>query len=159
MLCGLLVGAGSIPDYTWCWWDFRPHPKLGTVELRAPDAQTDTTRIASLAALAQCLVATADEHHPEDPLLTEENKWRATRCGLDARFHNFSTGRSVPARNVARDLVKALRPVAQDLGCEAELEGVLEILVSGTGAEKQRAIFRERGSLRDVVAYLVAATA
>ena len=87
------------------------------------------------------------------------NKWRATHCGLDARFHNFSTGRSAPARDVARDLVKALRPVAQDLGCEAELEGVLEILESGTGAEKQRGIFRERGSLRDVVAYLVAASA
>src|SRR5919199_267679 len=155
----ILVGAGSIPDYTWCWWDVRPHPKLGTVELRAPDAQTTATRIASLAALAQCLVTTADEHHPENPLLTQENKWRATRCGLDARFHNFSTGRSAPARNVAGELVKALRPVAQDLGCEAELEGVLEILESGTGAEKQRGIFRERGSLRDVVAYLVAATA
>src|SRR5918998_3326821 len=45
-----LVGAGSIPDYTWCWWDVRPHPGLGTVELRAPDVQTDAARTASLAA-------------------------------------------------------------------------------------------------------------
>src|SRR5919112_1375915 len=54
-----LVGAGSIPDYSLCWWDVRPHPRLGTVELRAPDTQTQATRTASLAALAQCLVATA----------------------------------------------------------------------------------------------------
>jgi carboxylate-amine ligase len=154
-----LVGAGSIPDYTWCWWDVRPHPGLGTVELRAPDAQTDAARTTSLAAFAQCLVATADEHHPEDPLLIEENKWRATRHGLDALLHDFSTGRSAPARNAARDLVKALRPASRDLGCEAELEGLLEIVEGDTGAQKQRAIFRERSSLEDVADYLVAKTA
>src|SRR5215203_5470518 len=62
-----LVASGGIPDYSWCWWDARPHPKLGTVELRATDAQTDTARTASLAALVQCLVATAAHHRPEDP--------------------------------------------------------------------------------------------
>src|SRR5919199_6345850 len=68
-----LVAAGSIPDYSLCWWDARPHPRLGTVELRAPDTQTESSRIAPLAALAQCIVATADEHQPEDNLFTEEN--------------------------------------------------------------------------------------
>src|SRR5215210_7305121 len=149
---GALVGAGSIPDYSWCWWDARPHPRLGTVELRAPDAQTDVSRTASLAALAQCLVATADQYSPEDPLLTEENKLRATRHGLEARLHDFSTDRDASAREVARDLVRALRSVSRDLGCEAELEGVLEIVEGGNGAEKQRAIFRERGSFQDVAA-------
>ena len=154
-----LVNSGMLPDYSWCWWDARPHPKLGTVELRVTDAQTDAARTASLAALTQCLVATADEHHPEDPILTEENKWRATRYGLEARFHDFSTGRSATGHSVARNLVKALRPISQDLGCQAELEGVLEILEDGNGAEKQRAILGERNSLEDVVGYIVAATA
>jgi carboxylate-amine ligase len=154
-----LVSAGSISDYSLCWWDARPHPKLGTVELRAPDAQTETARTACLAALAQCLVAAADEHPPENPLFTEENKWRATRYGLDARLHDFSTGRSATAREAARHLVKTLRPVSQDLGCEAELEGVLAIVEGGTGADKQRAVFAKRGSLRDVVGHLVTATA
>jgi glutamate---cysteine ligase / carboxylate-amine ligase len=153
-----LVSAGSIPDYTLCWWDARPHPRLGTVELRTPDVQTEATRTASLAALAQCLVATTDEQPLENPLFTEENKWRATRYGLDARLHDFSTGRSATARDAARHLVKALRPLSQDLGCEPELEGVLEIAEGETGAEKQRAIFRKRGSAEDVVRYLVAAT-
>ena len=63
------------------------------------------------------------------------------------------------AHEVARDLVARLRPVSQDLGCEAELEGVLEIAVRGTGAESQRAVFEERGSPEDVAGYLVATTA
>src|ERR687894_2870728 len=153
-----LVGAGSIPDYSLCWWDVRPHPRLGTVELRAPDAQTEVTCTTSLAALAQCLVALADEYHPEDPLFTEENKWRATRYGLDARLHDFSNGGHASVREVARDLVTVLRPISQDLGCEAELEGVLEIADRGTGAARQRAVFEERGSTEDVAGYLVATT-
>ncbi len=153
-----LVYAGSIPDYSWCWWDVRPHPKLGTVELRAPDAQTEASRTASLAALTQCIVATADRYYPEDPCLTEENKWRATRYGLEAHLHDFSTGRSVTARNAARELVKELRPLSQDLGCEAELEGLLEIVDGGNGADKQRAVLEKRSSLREVAAYLAAAT-
>ncbi len=158
---GALVRAGSIPDYSWCWWDARPHPRLGTVELRAPDVQTEPSRTISLAALAQCLVAeaSAEGHEPYNPLFAEENKWRAARHGTDATFYDFSAGRSVAARDAARDLVKTLLPVSQDLGCEAELEGLVEILEGGTGAEKQRAVFRERGSLEEVAAYLVATTA
>src|SRR5215207_8726396 len=74
-----LVGAGSVPDYSWCWWDTRPHPRLATVELWAPDIQTEAARTASLAALTQCLVVTAFVRSSEDPLFTEENKWRAVR--------------------------------------------------------------------------------
>jgi glutamate---cysteine ligase / carboxylate-amine ligase len=154
-----LVTAGSIPDYSLCWWDVRPHPRLGTVELRAPDMQTEVHRSTSLAALAQCIVATADEDPPEDPLFTEENKWRAIRYGLEARLHDFSTGRDASARQTARDLVKRLRPVSQDLGCEVELDGILEITESETGADRQRAVFEKHGSLKAVAEHLVAETA
>ena len=153
-----LIGSGSIPDYSLCWWDVRPHPKLGTVELRSPDVQTEASRTASLAALVQCLVAEDEGHAPEDRLFTAENKWRATRHGLDATFHDFATGQNVAAREMARELVKRLGPVSQDLGCKAELEGILEILESGTNAEKQLSVFGERGSLEDVAEYLVDAT-
>jgi len=153
-----LVEAGSIPDYSRCWWDARPHPRLGTVELRAPDTQTEPWRTASLAALTQCLVATAEEHTPESPLFTEENKWRATRYGLDAQFRDFSTGRSTPAREVVLALAARLRPVSQDLGCEAELDGLLEMTRAATGSEKQRAIYERRHSMKDVVRHLVAET-
>jgi glutamate---cysteine ligase / carboxylate-amine ligase len=154
-----LVAAGSIPDYSLCWWDARPHPRLGTVELRAPDTQTEPWRIPSLAAFVQCLVATADEPPPENPLFTEENKWRATRYGLDARFHDFKTGHTTPARQAVHDLVERLRPVSQDLGCEIQLDGVLQIAEGMTGAEKQRAVFERRRSMKDVVGHLIAETA
>jgi len=154
-----LVRAGSIRDYTFCWWDVRPHPKLGTVELRAPDAQTDPGRTAALAALCQCLAAAAEEFEPEDPLLTEENKWRATRHGLEAELYDFSGQRTVAARRAAEELVGRLLPVARELGCEAELEGVLEISRSATGADRQRTVLAREGSLKSVVDYLAEATA
>jgi glutamate---cysteine ligase / carboxylate-amine ligase len=153
-----LVAAGSIPDYSRIWWDVRPHPRLGTVELRAPDTQTEPWRVASLAALAQCLVVTAGEHPPENPLFTDENKWRATRYGLDARLRNFSTGHTTPAREAVQALAAELRPVSQELGCEDQLEGIIEMARTETGAERQRAVYERRRSMKDVVGYLVAET-
>jgi glutamate---cysteine ligase / carboxylate-amine ligase len=153
-----LVAMGNIPDWSWFWWDVRPHPRNGTVELRVPDAQSETAYAAALAALAQCLVATAEEYAPEDARYVSENKWRAIRRGLDATFYDFSTKEEKGAREVARDLVTKLRPVSQDLGCEAELEGVLEIVGRGTGAELQRAVYERRGSLEDVVDHLIETT-
>lgn len=153
-----LVAAGSIPDYSWCWWDARPHPRFGTVELRAPDVQTDASHTAAITALVQCLVANADGAAPEDALLANENKWRAVRHGLDADFYDFSTGQTVPARSMVRSLVEELRSVAQDLRCESELEGTLHILDRGTGAEQQRSSFGANGSLEDLVDHLVEAT-
>jgi carboxylate-amine ligase len=157
---GALVAAGSIPDYSWCWWDARPHQRFGTVELRAPDVQTDAAYTAALAALVQCLVACAGtDEPPEDPLFNAENKWRAVRHGMDADFYDFAAGRAVPARSMARGLVEGLRPVARDLGCEDELGGVLEIVELGTGAELQRAAFERTDSLEGVMDYLAGGTA
>jgi len=153
-----LVASGSIPDYSWCWWDARPHLKFGTVELRAPDVQTDASYTAALVALVQCLVASADDRAPEDPLFIAENKWRAVRHGMDATFYDFAAERSVPARPLARDLVEELRSVSQDLRCEAELEGVLEIVDRGNGADLQRSAFEKNGSLEGLVDHLAGAT-
>ncbi len=155
---GTLVASGNIPDYSWCWWDVRPHPKFGTVELRSPDVQANLSYTLALAALTQCLVATADEREPENPLLTDENKWLATRHGLDAVFYDFTDEKKIESRELARRLVEELRPVSQDLGCETELEGVLEITGRGTEADMQRKVFDKRGSLKDVVDDLVKRT-
>ena len=155
-----LVASGSIPDYSWCWWDARPHQKFGTVELRSPDVQTDASYTAALVALVQCLVvsAAAEESPPTNPLFNGENKWRAVRHGMDADFYDFTAGSAIQARAMARGLVEKLRPVAQDLGCEHELVGVLEITELGTGAELQRAALDRSGSLEGVVDYLIKGT-
>jgi carboxylate-amine ligase len=158
---GALVASESIPDYSWCWWDARPHQKFGTVELRAPDVQADASYTAALAALVQCLVARAgtDKQPPVNSLLNAENKWRAVRRGMDAGFYDFAAGMLVPARSMARGLVEELRTVAQDLGCEEELGGVLEIVELGSGAELQRAALGRSGSLAGVMDYLIEGTA
>ena len=153
-----LIACGSIPDYSWCWWDARPHLRFGTVELRAPDVQTDASYTSALVALVQCLVASAGDRQPEDPLLTAENKWRAVRHGLDAVFYDFRAEQSVPARAMAPALVEELRPISQDLGCEAELEGIPEIAERGNGAERQREAFEKNGSLETLVDHIARAT-
>src|SRR5215210_7152468 len=153
-----LVAMGNIPDFSWFWWDVRPHPRHGTVELRVPDAQAEPDYAVALAALTQCLVATAEEYATEDARYTSENKWRTIRQGLEARLYNFSTREENGALDTARDLVARLRPVSQDLRCEAELDAVLEILERGNGAELQRAAYEKRGSLEDVVDYLLETT-
>ena len=155
----LMVAAGAMDDYTFCWWDVRPHPQIGTIELRILDSQTGIGAAIALTALTQCLVhrmlETETSNEPYNRLLAEENRWRASRHGMDAVFYNAATDASVPARDAARNLVEELRPHAQDLGCEDELEGILDIVNGGTGSQRQREVYEESGEFLDVVAYLI----
>ena len=158
----LMVRSGAMDDYTYCWWDVRPHAALGTIELRILDSQTNLKYTTALTALTQCVVAHALEApEPRGPYnkdLAEENKWRASRHGMDATFYDAEGDTTVPARDVARDLVEKLNPHAQDLGCETELESVLEIVEGGTGSRRQREVYENSGDFLDVVAFLIEGT-
>src|ERR671913_1671955 len=83
----LMVASGAMEDYTFCWWDVRPHPKFGTIELRVLDSQTNLKPAVALSALTQCLVARSLEdaasQGPYDRELAVENKMRASRYGMD----------------------------------------------------------------------------
>ena len=158
----LMVESGSMDDYTYCWWDVRPHPKIGTIELRVLDSQTSLGYTTSLTALTQCIVADVLEevgpHEPYDRELAVENKWRSSRHGMNATFYDAGEKTSVPAKEMARDLVERLKPHAQDLGCENELEGVLDIVEGGTGSQRQREIYERSGDFLEVVAFLIEGT-
>ncbi len=158
----LMVRSGAMDDYTYCWWDVRPHPNIGTIELRILDSQTNLKYATALTALTQCVVAHAlEESEPRGPYnkdLAEENKWRASRHGMDAAFYDAVGDTTVPARDIARDLVERLTPHAQDLGCENELEGILEIVEGGTGSQRQREVYENSGDFLDVVAFLIEGT-
>jgi carboxylate-amine ligase len=154
------TSAGFFDDYTFLWWDVRPHPKLGTVELRAFDAQTRVESVAALAALGQSLVATFAER-PVDPQprsLIAENKWRAARYGLDAELVDLAHGRARPARDAVRELVETAAAAADRLGCAPELARVDDLLRRGTGADEQRLLHERDGSLLAVAQWVAATT-
>ncbi len=157
----LMVKAGAMDDYTFCWWDVRPHSRIGTIELRVLDSQTSLASAAALAALTQCTVVRAlaeNARGPYDRELAYENKFRASRHGLNAIFYDAERDAPVPAKEMARTLVDELRPVSQDLGCENELAGILEIVEGGTGSQRQRRVYEESGDFLDVVAFLIEGT-
>ncbi len=165
-LVELGVRTGCFPDYTHIWWDVRPHPRLGTIEIRICDGQTRVENVAALAALIQSLVATlgsafeCDEELAASPdLLLEENRWRALRDGLDARLIDLGGDGERPAPDAIRELVERCAPAAEALGCAEELELVEEILARGNGADEQRRLYEETGSLLAVARRLAEETA
>src|ERR671936_231268 len=117
------VRTNSFSDYTYIWWDLRPHPKLGTIEIRVCDAQTRIESVAGIVALAQSLVTTLAERYeregslPIQPVtLVAENKWRAARYGLDADLVDLEHDQERPARAAVEELVELARPFAERLG-------------------------------------------
>jgi carboxylate-amine ligase len=154
--------AGLFPEYTHIWWDLRPHPLHGTVELRVYDAQTRIENVAALAALVQSLVATlgsayeCGEPPPHVPdFLLEENRWRAARDGLDAILIDVEHDSERAARVALISLLDRCRPAADALGCTEELELVQHILERGNGAEEQRRVYGEMESVNAVAQFLV----
>ena len=145
-IVGELEASGCIPDYTRIWWDVRPHPRLGTVELRICDAVTRVEDAVALAAYFQALVkllceqvesgARARSFHR---ILTTENKWLAARHGLRAELIDLARGhgRRIPVSELIRRTLRELEPHARELRSERELEGIAEILARGNGADAQ----------------------
>jgi carboxylate-amine ligase len=159
------IKTNSFEDYTYIWWDLRPHPRLGTIELRICDAQTRIDSVAAIAALTQALVATMaaafDRGEPpatEPITLIAENKWRAARDGLDAKLIDFANDTERPAREALRRLVELSRPAAEELGCAPQLDLVEGLLGRGTGADEQLAVYEESESLLAVAEWLAAET-
>jgi glutamate---cysteine ligase / carboxylate-amine ligase len=163
---GFMVEAKVMEDYTWLWYDVRPHPNLGTVEIRAMDAQTRVEHTLALAALIQAMVKELAEHfdagkklghYPHEML--DENKWLAARHGLDGDLVDLPERRPVPTRDLARRLYDRLRGHAEDLGSAAELEGVLDLIERGNGAQRQRVVYEANRDLQEVLREIVDATA
>jgi glutamate---cysteine ligase / carboxylate-amine ligase len=166
-LVGQLERTGCIADYTHIWWDLRPHPRLGTIELRICDAVTRVEDAVALAAYFQALVKMLCEHVEGGGtppsfhrLLTTENKWLAARYGLQAPVMDLVTGRRnrVPIAQLVRRTLRDLEPHARELGCERELAGIAEILGRGNGAEEQLRIWNANRDIVEVVRELSAAT-
>jgi carboxylate-amine ligase len=155
-----LIAAAGVDDYTYIWWDVRPHPKLGTVEVRGMDVQPAAAANAAFAALIQALAAREVELPSLSDLqreALEESYYQAGRYGLEARLM-VDGGGALPAREVAARALEEARPYAADLGGDGSLVEIERILAEGNGADRQRRAF-EAGGIPAVLEYLAAATA
>jgi carboxylate-amine ligase len=159
-----LVASGTVESVREVWWDIRPHPDFGTVELRICDGLTNLDEIGAVAALAQCLVESFDQRLDRGETLpvpagwvARENKWRAARYGLEAAIVVDDAGTVRPVREALDELVEELLPVARQLDCEAELLDVRRLVATGGSAARQRAVAAASGgALEPVVDSLLA---
>lgn len=158
-----LIASGTISSIKEVWWDIRPHPTFGTVELRICDGAPTLAEVGMLAALSQCLVEQLDTQLDKGYTLpspsgwvVRENKWRAARYGLEAHIITDAAGNTAPLVGLLEELVADLMPVAARLGCTEELATVATVLDRGASYQRQRAVAAAHGGdLRPVVASLV----
>ena len=154
-----ICAAGDLGGYTEIWWDVRPHPRLGTVELRAIDAQTSCRDLAGLAALVHGIAvyeALGDGglRGPSAEAL-DEACFRAFRDGRAATLRHGAA--MVPLVELAQDAVDLVRPVLADIGADGPLEETERMIREGNGADRQR-VFFERGGLGGLLQGLVSET-
>ncbi len=161
-----MVDSHVMEDYTYLWYDVRPHPKFGTVEVRVCDSQTRVEHTLALAALIQAMVRELCEHFDSGQELgtypwqmLDENKWLAARHGLEGELVDLPSSERVATRALARRLIDRLREHAQDLGSAGELEAIEDLLRRGNGAQRQVVVYEANHDLREVMAEIVAATA
>jgi carboxylate-amine ligase len=161
MFMNSLINADAIKSIREIWWDIRPHPGFGTLEIRICDCPSTLTEVCALTALIQCLVVYLDHCYdngimPEllNPWIVRENKWRAARYGLAANVIVDNRGTQVPLSENIMSRVEELKPWAEDLGCPTELSFIRTIVEHGASYQRQRDLYARTHSFRDVVQYL-----
>lgn len=165
-LVNTLVNTGSIPDSSKIWWDARPHHRFPTLELRVCDICTRMDDAIAIAALFQALVlwhwklrmrnVTFRVYRRE---LIEENRWRATRYGLDGKLIDFGRGEELPARQLVRELLDLVGEELDELGTREYIQPIEDLLIHGTSADRQLRVFDATdGDIKAVVDHLIAET-
>jgi glutamate---cysteine ligase / carboxylate-amine ligase len=155
----LLMRCEAFPEPTFLWWDVRPQPKFGTVELRIMDAQTTAIETGVLAALVQAIAHLELEEgfHSEklisSPEVLQENRFLAARDGMNARLIDPVAERRVPARELLESVVQAALPHAVELGCEQPVDATRAI-AHETGAARQLRIAGRDSELSPLLSYL-----
>ena len=156
-------GRHAFPDATFLWWEVRPQPAFGTLEVRAADAQTRVEDAAAIAGVVQALVVSLGRRHDAGERLPAvpsfriaENFWSAVRHGLSGWMLDLETGDQEPTLERVDRLLGELEPAAREIGCDAELVQA-RTLLGGNGAARQRYV-AEREGLEGLVRWLVAET-
>ena len=161
----LLVDLHCIDDGKRIWWDIRPHPSFGTLEFRVCDVPTRVEDTIAIAAVSQALIVKLYKLYTKNlgfrlyrRALIEENKWRASRWGLDGQLIDFGKKAEVPMRDLALELMEFVDDVVDELGSRQHVAHVMNILRDGTSADRQLKVYRETGDLKAVVKHVVQET-
>ncbi len=160
-----MIESRTIEDYTYLWYDVRPHPNFGTVEIRVMDAQTRVEHTLGLAAFVQAMVKELSEkfdqgyelaRYPYEML--DENKFLAARHGLEGALVDLPDTDRVPTGELVRRVLDRLRPHAEELGSLEDLDCVEDLLEKGNGASRQLVVFEANHDLREVMREIVEKT-
>lgn len=161
----LLVKTNCIDNAKKIWWDIRPHPNFPTLEFRICDMPMRLEESLALAALCQAVMAKLYRLHRDNltfrhyrRALIMENKWRASRYGLNGKLIDFGKETEVPCRELIEEILEFVDPVLDELESRREVEYIHEILKNGTGADRQLQVFHETGDLKAVVDYMIQET-
>jgi carboxylate-amine ligase len=152
-----LTRVAEVPDYTYHWWKLRPHPRLGTVEIRALDTQVSPLHSAAVVAAVHALArheAEADPVEGPPAEILDEASFRAARAGIEATLPDDEM-RLRPVAELLEDTVALVRPAARELRCESQLDDLAQLFADGGGAGVQRAAHRD-GDGRALLQALVA---
>ena len=157
----LLIKTSCIDNAKKIWWDVRVHPVFDTIEFRICDVPLLVEETIAIAGLFQALVVKLYKLRLQNMsfimytrALINENKWRASRYGLDGKLIDFGKQEQVDARALINELLEFIDDVVDELGSRKAINDVKKILQNGTGADRQLAVFEQTKSLTSVVDYI-----
>ena len=161
----LLVATNCIDNAKKIWWDIRLHPFFNTIEFRICDAQSRVEDTVALAALMQAIVLKLQKLRWQNVTfrtyprrLIDENRWRASRYGIDGKMIDFGRGREVDEHELLHEMLEFVASEVDELGNQAEIEHVERIMREGTGADRQLAVWERTQDVKAVVDHIMAET-
>ena len=163
--CKLLVKTGCVDNAKKIWWDIRLHPFFDTLEMRVCDAQSRVDDTLAIAALIQAVVAKLHKLLRQNITfrvyrrrLLDENRWRASRYGIDGKLIDFGRETEVETRSLLNELLEFVSTEVNELGTQNEMAHVERIMREGTGADRQLAVWERTQDMKTVVDHIVAET-
>jgi carboxylate-amine ligase len=159
-LYSILIRTGSIQSMKDVWWDMRPSPDLGTLEIRICDSPATLLELESITALIHMLALWFQDHstdfiqrHTLKPLdwVMRENKWRAIRFGTEAEIISQETFEKIKLSDQLFFWLDRLQPYAQNLGYEKYIMCLGDIIVKGNSTTRQRKVMAETQDIMQVV--------
>ena len=163
--CKLLVKTGCVDNAKKIWWDIRLHPFFDTLEVRVCDAQSRVDDTLAIAALIQAVIAKLHKLLRQNITfrvyrrrLLDENRWRASRYGIDGKLIDFGKETEVETRSLLNELLEFVSAEANEFGTQKEMAHIERIMREGTGADRQLVIWKETHDMKAVVDHIVAET-